>query len=86
MVQTLIQNQFSDFNPKSICKAANNGNSIKLKILNKFEHIDLTVKEISKTKEIYQFYNTNPFFGISYPSVRQAQIQFAQLADIKKII
>jgi hypothetical protein len=76
----------SEFNPKSISKSANSGNSIKLKILNKLEHIDLTVSEISKTKEIYQFYNTNPFFDISNPSIKQAQIQFAQITDIKKII
>lgn len=76
----------SEFNPKSISKTANNSNSIKIKILNKPEHIDLTVNEIRKTKEIYQFYNTNPFFAISYPSVKQVQIQFLQLTDIKKII
>ncbi|MFT6948792.1 MAG: hypothetical protein ACJARP_003226 [Vicingaceae bacterium] len=76
----------SEFNPKSISKTANNSNSIKLKILNKFEHIDLTVSETIKTKEIYQFYSTNPFFDISYPSVKQVKIQFSQLTDIKKII
>lgn len=76
----------SEFNPKSISKSANDSNSIKLKILNKIEHIDLAICEISKTKEIYQFYNMNPFFDISYPNVKQAQIQFSQLADIKKII
>jgi hypothetical protein len=76
----------SEFNPKSISKTANNSNSIKLKILSKFEHIDLTVSEIIKTKEIYQFYSTNPFFDISYPSVKQVKIQFSQLTDIKKII
>jgi len=76
----------SEFNPKSISKSANNSNSIKLKVLNKITHIDLTVSEISKTKEIYQFYNTKPFFDISYPSVKQAQIQFSKLTDIKKII
>ncbi len=76
----------SEFNPKSISKSANNSNSIKLKILNKLEHIDLTVKEINKTKEIYQFYNSTPFFDTTYTNVRQAQIQFSQLTDIKKII
>lgn len=76
----------SEFNPKSISKSANHSNSIKLKILNKLEHIDLTVGEISKTKEIYQFFNTNSFFDISYPNVRQVKIQFSQLTDIKKII
>lgn len=76
----------SEFNPKSISKPANNSNSIKLKILNKLEHIDLTLNEISKTKEIYQFYYSNPFFNISYPNVKQTQIQFSLLTDIKKII
>ena len=76
----------SEFNPKSVSRSANNTNSIKFKILNKFEHIDLTVSDITKTKEIYQFYNTKPFFDTSYPSVKQAQIQFSQLTDIKNII
>lgn len=76
----------SEFNPKSISKSANSSNSIKLKILNKLEHIDLIVNEISKTKEIYQFYYNIPFFHISYTNVRQVQIQFSQLTDIKKII
>lgn len=77
----------SEFNAKSISKSPNNSNSIKLKILNKFEHIDLTIREISKTKEIYQFYNTKPFLEISsYPNVKHAQIPFLQLTDIKKII
>ncbi|MCD0472520.1 DUF4297 family anti-phage-associated protein [Flavobacterium sp. JAS] len=76
----------SEFNPKSISKSANNSNSIKIKILNKLEYIDLTVKEINKTKEIYQFYNSNPFFNVSYPSVKQTHIQFSLLTDIKKII
>lgn len=76
----------SEFSPKSISKSANNSNSIKLKILNKFEHIDLIISEIIKTKEIYQFYNTKPFFDVSYPSIKQVKIQFSQLTDIKKII
>ena len=76
----------SEFNPKSISKSANNGNSIKLKILNRFEHIIPTISEISKTKEIYQFYNTTPFFTASYPDIMQVQIQFTQLTDIKRII
>lgn len=76
----------SEFNPKSISKSANYSNSIKLKIFNKLEHIDLTVSQISKTKEIYQFYNTKPFFNVVYPNVKQTQIQFSQLIDIKRII
>lgn len=76
----------SEFNPKSISKSANSSNSIKLKILNKFEHIDLTIREITKTKEIYQFYSTKPFFDISYQNIKQTQIQFLQITDIKRII
>lgn len=76
----------SEFNPKSISKSANNSNLIKLKILNTLEHIDLTINEISKTKEIYQFYSSNPFFDIFYPNVKQTHIQFSKLTDIKKII
>lgn len=77
----------SEFNPKSISKPVNNSNLIKLKILNKFEHIDLTIREIAKTKEIYQFYNNSkPFFDISYQNIKQVQIQFSQLTDIKRII
>lgn len=76
----------SEFCPKSISKQANISNSIKLKILNKLEHIDLTIKEISKTKEIYQFYNSSSFFDTTYPNVKQTHIQFSKLTDIKKII
>lgn len=76
----------SDFNPKSISKQANSSNSIKIKILNKFEYIDSTVNEIKKTKEIYQFYITDPFFAIKYQNVKQIEIQFSLLTDIKNII
>ncbi|MDV4008526.1 hypothetical protein CMT57_01575 [Elizabethkingia anophelis] len=76
----------AEFSTKSICKTANNSNSIKLKLLNEFEHIDLTLNEIKETKEIYQFYITNPFFYTSCASIKQVQIQFSQLTDIKKII
>lgn len=76
----------SEFNPKSITKSANSSNLIKVKILNTLEHIDLAIKEIRKTKEIYQFYNSNLFFDISYPNVKQTFIQFSKLTDIKKII
>lgn len=76
----------SEFNAKSLCKQPNNSNSIKIKIINKLEHIDLVINEIKKTKEIYQFYNTTPFFTISYPNVKQIEIQFSELTDIKKIV
>jgi len=76
----------ASFNPKSISKAVISSNPIKLKILNKVEYIDLTVNEISKTKEIYQFYINDAFFNLQYPNIKKVNIQFSQLADIKKII
>ncbi|OFY82790.1 MAG: hypothetical protein A3F72_01520 [Bacteroidetes bacterium RIFCSPLOWO2_12_FULL_35_15] len=76
----------SDFNPKSISKLINTSNPVKLKILNKLEYIDLTIKEISKTKEIYQFYESAEFFTTTYTNIKQVKIQFSKLIDIKKIV
>lgn len=76
----------SEFNPISITKPATISNLIRLKILNKLEYLDLTIKEITKTKEIYQFYNTKPFFEDSYSNIKQVKIQFSKLTDIKRII
>lgn len=76
----------SEFNPKSISRQANNSNGIKIKILNKIEHIQSTITEITRTKEIYQFYYADPFFTATFPNVKQELIQFSNLSDIKKII
>ncbi|WP_228378378.1 hypothetical protein [Chryseobacterium sp. CCH4-E10] len=76
----------AEFSVKSICRTANNENSIRFKLLNKFEHINLILNEVKKTKEVYQFYCTNPFFNSSYINVKHVQIQFSQLTDIKKIV
>lgn len=75
----------SDFNPKSIAKPIKN-TSTQLKILNKLEYINLTLAEIHKTKEIYQFYNTQVFFDENRQNIKQVKIQFSLLTDIKKII
>lgn len=75
----------ADFNPKSIAKSIKN-TSIKLKILNKLEYIDLTLSEILKTKEIYQFYSSQVFFDDNYLNIKQVRIQYSLITDIKKII
>jgi hypothetical protein len=74
------------FSPKSLAKSVNSANSIQLKILNTLPYLELSVREITKTKEIYQFYTTNIFFNSNYPNIKQVNIQFKQLSDIKKII
>lgn len=76
----------AEFSVKSMCRTANNENSIRFKLLNKFEHINIILNEINKTKEIYQFYCTNPFFTSSYTNVKHVQIQFSQLTHIQKIV
>ncbi len=76
----------SGFSPKSISKLINSVSPIQLKILNNLEHIDLTITEINKTKEIYQFYITHSFVNEDYTGIKQIKIQFTKLTDIKKII
>lgn len=76
----------ASFNPKSLAKTANDSNKVKVKLINKLEYIDLTIAEISKTKEIYQFFTTNPFYNTSNSSVRRINIQFSKITDIQKII
>ena len=74
------------FNPKSLVKTANDSNKIKVKIINKLEYIDLTIAEISKTKEIYQFFTTTPFYNTNNISNKRINIQFNKITDIQKII
>lgn len=74
------------FNPKSIARPVNNFTAVKLKILNEFDHIEQTIREITKTKEIYQFYITSPFLNTNYANAKHVNIQFYKLADIKEII
>jgi hypothetical protein len=76
----------ASFNPKSISRAVTASNQLKLKILNSITNIDPTINEITRTKEIYQFYLTNAFFNNQYANIKQIIIQVKQLSDIKNII
>jgi hypothetical protein len=74
------------FNAKSLSRKLDDSRHIKAKIINDLEKIDDTLKEIKKTKEIYQFYYSSPFFDINYSNIKQVKIQFSKLQDIKKIV
>lgn len=74
------------FSPKSISRVPNHGNQIKLKILNNIEYVELTFNEISKTKEVYEFYKTIPFFEVNNPSIKHIRIPVEELRDIKEVI
>ena len=76
----------ADFNSKSLTKLILKENPIKLRLIDKLEYIKPTLKEISKTKEIYQFYFSKTFFDLTFPNIKQVNIQFSKINDLKKII
>jgi hypothetical protein len=78
------------FNPKSLAKPLieqkEEKDQIKLKLINELTFIDLVLKEISSTKEIYQFYTTTPYFTQTYQNVKKIDIQIEGIKNIKEII
>ncbi|WP_404996813.1 DUF4297 family anti-phage-associated protein [Caldifermentibacillus hisashii] len=76
----------AEFNPKSITIEANHYNNIRLKIISNFPQLELTLKEITKTKEIYQFYISKPLLKKNYETIKQVNIQIEELRDIKEVI
>lgn len=76
----------STFNPTSISRNVTYENKIQLKILNEIDHIDRTLKEITKTKEIYQFYTADTFFNKYYQNIKHIEIQVSELKDIREVI
>jgi hypothetical protein len=76
----------ASFCQKTISKPVNKTEPIKFKILNELNHVKLTLNEITKTKEVYQFYITNEFFHIDSKNIKQVKIQVSKLINIKEII
>lgn len=74
------------FSPKSLSKAIKGSGSLNIRFINELPYIDLAIKEISITKEIYQFYLETLFFDVSYNNIKHVKIQVSQLTNIKKII
>lgn len=74
------------YSAKSIVRQATYHNKIKLKILNKVEHINLAIAEISKTIEIYQFYLNSPYYQSVESNVKHIKIQIENLRDIEEIL
>lgn len=78
--------QGSKFNVKSISKQATHDNGIKLKFLNSIADLSVTVDEITKTREIYQFYLKNIYLELDNKAVKHIKIQIKKITDIKAII
>ncbi|WP_282075866.1 DUF4297 family anti-phage-associated protein [Maribacter aquivivus] len=76
----------SPFNINSIKERATFHNKITFKIINELSFIELLLDDISKTKEIYQFFYNKPFFKTAKTNVNIVNIQIEELNDIKNII
>jgi len=76
----------ASFSPIAICEPANHANGIRLKVINKLEHLDLSLSETKKTKEIYQFYMHDSFYSNEDPGIKHIQFQIEDINDIKEII
>lgn len=76
----------SSFNPNSIIEKATFHNKTTIKIINELNYIELLLSEISKTKEIYQFFYSKPYFSTKNKRVKTVNIQIKELNDIKNII
>jgi hypothetical protein len=76
----------STFNPKSITEKATHSNGIKIKIIDDIKYAESIFTEISKTKEVFQFYYNTPYFSTSNASIKNLKIQIEEINDIKNII
>lgn len=76
----------STFSPNIICQEANSQNQIKLKIVNSLDELGKTLKEVRKTKEIYQFYKSFNFYENDNSGTKHIKIQYENFNDIKEII
>lgn len=76
----------ASFNPKSIIEKATFHNQTKIKIVNDLNQLSSVLTEITKTKEVYQFYINTPYFQTPNESVKNVLIQTEEINDIKNII
>lgn len=80
----------ASFNPKSLSKPLikllDEKDQTKIKVINDISFIDSLINSISTTKEIYQFYHSNPFLTQTYQNVKKVDIQISEIKNIKDII
>lgn len=74
------------FNPKSIARTADYHNQIRIKFINFLENVPEIIDVTAKTKEIYQFYFSEPILSENYNNVKQIAIQIQEFMDIKGVI
>lgn len=78
----------ADFTVESITIQPNHNNGIQLKIINDISNLPQILSAIKNTKEIYQFYLTDPYFepDDKFIGVRHLKIQVEDMNDIGEII
>lgn len=77
----------SEFNPTSIQMPANQGNGVRIKILNSLADLETTVSTTTgKTRKLFQFHRTDPYCDYSDKAVGHVKIQIEKFQDIKDII
>lgn len=79
--------QGAKFSVDEMKKTANSKNNICIKIINDLDYIDMLIANIlNKTKEVYQFYITEPFYNTNDNSIKKVDIQVESIKDIKEIV
>lgn len=76
----------ADFSVDYISIKANYNNQIKLKFLNTISEIETCLNNITKTKEVYQFFFNTPILTVVNSSVKNVPIQIENIQNIKEII
>ncbi|MEG2288422.1 MAG: DUF4297 family anti-phage-associated protein [Clostridium sp.] len=74
------------FSMKSIVQTAKFENGIRIKILDELEYLHLTLNEVSKTREVFQFYMKNPYVNIENKSIKSVKIQVKNFKYVKEVI
>jgi len=76
----------SKFSIKAIKTKATYYNQIEIKVLKNSSEVNLLLPEITKTKQVFHFYFTNPQIIIHDSAIKTVAIQIADLNHIKEII
>lgn len=76
----------SSFNPTSIMRKPSIHHQLKIKFLNEIDSLNQTLALTGRKSEIYQFYQTESFFNLNSPSVKEIKIQIYEHKNIKNII
>lgn len=74
----------ADFSANSICRKATAHNNVKLKIINDIDQLDDILNSISTTRELYQFYITEPYYTNDIH--KHIKIQVEETMNISSII